>query len=312
MCREKTKLTVFSKSKIGLELASLIGNPSLAVELQPSEMDVSYRVPRGSLCTLCKGARMLCGKARCPIIVRLVHYFRSMARIRGLTLDGSSPPSVFVGRLGYPYVYIGPLSPPVHGDTSIMDTPELWFGKPIDKIAEYRFSLIRGRFRVKVDQPIGSNRLLDEVRELALSTFPVDVEMMFKRRPRGVFILDDEVQPFGASAPVSSIRIGALKVDHRLERAYDDYDLKASEAVLEVYQHGVPVSKIQRAFSVGAFGELRRRRLVPTRWSITAVDSMISKALMERVKDSPVISEYRVYESNYLDNRFEVIMFPDT
>jgi hypothetical protein len=50
---------------------------------------------------------------------------------------------------------------------------------------------------------------------------------------------------------------------------------------------------------------------VPTRWSITAVDSIISKELMEKVKTFPEISEYRVYESRYLDNIFEVLMLPN-
>ena len=77
-----------------------------------------------------------------------------------------------------------------------------------------------------------------------------------------------------------------------------------------LYERGVMVSKIQRAFSVGAFGLKKRRRLVPTRWSITAVDSIISKHLIEQVKGFPEIDEYRVYESAYLDNRFEVLMMP--
>jgi len=255
---------------------------------------------------------MLCGKSRCPIVVRLSLYMKTLVKVKGLNLDGSSPPSVFVGRFGYPYVFVGPLTPPVHGDTSIMDTPELWLGKSIDEIAEIRLSLIRGNFRVRVDQPIGSNRLLDEVRDLALSNLSVDVEMFFKKKPSGVFLIDDEVQPFGASAPIESLKIGSLKLDHKLDKAYHDYDLKASDAVLELYKNNVPVSKIQRAFSVGAFGEYKRRRLVPTRWSITAVDSIISNALMENVRGNPIINEYRVYESDYLDNRFEILMIPDT
>jgi len=70
------------------------------------------------------------------------------------------------------------------------------------------------------------------------------------------------------------------------------------------------VTKIQKAFSVGAFGIEKNRRLVPTRWSITAVDDIISKNLAETVKTFPEINEYRVYESVYLDNIFEVLMIP--
>lgn len=302
---------MFSKSRLGLDLANLIAEPRLVAELNPNEVDISYRVPSGSLCVLCKGARMLCGKSRCPIIVRLSHYVRTLVKVKGLNLDGSNPPSVFVGRFGYPHVFVGPLTPPVHGDTSMMDTPELWFGKSIDEIAEIRLSLIRGNFKVRVDQPIGSNKLLDEVRDLALSNLSVEVEMFFRKKPAGIFLVDDEVQPFGASAPIESLKIGSLKLDYRLEKAYSDYDLKASDAVLELYKSNIPVSKIQRAFSIGAFGEYRRRRLVPTRWSITAVDSIISNTLIKNVRENPIINEYRVYESDYLDNRFEILMVPD-
>jgi hypothetical protein len=95
-----------------------------------------------------------------------------------------------------------------------------------------------------------------------------------------------------------------------VEKAYYDTDLKATEAVRELYRRGVLVSKIQKAFSVGAFGVEKKRRLVPTRWSITAVDDTISKSLMEQVKTFPEINEYRVYESTYLDNVFEILMLP--
>jgi hypothetical protein len=54
----------------------------------------------------------------------------------------------------------------------------------------------------------------------------------------------------------------------------------------------------------------KQRRLVPTRWSITAVDSIISKDMMQKIKTYPEINEYRIYESRYLDNIFEILMIP--
>ena len=99
-------------------------------------------------------------------------------------------------------------------------------------------------------------------------------------------------------------------MEQRIEKAYYDTDLKSTKAVLELYDRGVIVTKIQKAFSVGAFGVEKNRKLVPTRWSITAVDDIISKSLREQVKTFPEINEYRVYESVYLDNVFEVLMIP--
>jgi hypothetical protein len=106
------------------------------------------------------------------------------------------------------------------------------------------------------------------------------------------------------------LRVGTARWDHQIEKAYCDTDLKAADAVCGLYENGVLVTKIQRSFSVGTFGLEPNRCLVPTRWSITVVDSILSKDLMERMKTFPEINEYRVYESRYLDNIFEVLMLP--
>ena len=225
-------------------------------------------------------------------------------------IAGASPPSVFVGRIGYPYVYAGPLVPPVQEDTAIYDLPEFWFGKTIDEIVGFRSMLVRGKHRVHVRKFEEAGKIVENTRELALAAKPVDVELMLKKKPRGFIVLDDEVQPFGPSAPIRDLQVNNVRWDRHVERAFGDTDLKAAEAVLELYQKGVFVTKIQRAFSVGTFGLEKNRRLVPTRWSITAVDSIISKQLTERVKTYPGIAEYRVYESKYLDNVFEVLMIP--
>ena len=230
--------------------------------------------------------------------------------MRSEEIAGASPPSVFVGRIGYPYVYAGPLVPPIHEDTSLYDLPEFWFGKTIDEIVGFRSMLVRGKYRVHVRKLEGAGKIIDKTRELALAVKPVDIELMLKKKPRGFIALDDQVQPFGPSAPIRDLKVGNARWDHHIENAYGDTDLKAAEAVLELYSKSVFVTKIQRAFSVGAFGLRKNRRLVPTRWSITAVDSIISKELIEKVKTFPEISEYRVYESRYLDNIFEVLMIP--
>jgi hypothetical protein len=122
--------------------------------------------------------------------------------------------------------------------------------------------------------------------------------------------LDDNVQPFGPSAPLRRLAISTLKIDPQLDQVHSDTDLRAKEAVLDLYGRGQPVSKIQRAFSVGAFGIEKNRRFVPTRWSITAVDDMIGKDLREMVKEHPLINEIRVYEAVGFDDRFLVVMVP--
>ena len=268
------------------------------------------RAIASGLCIQCRGAKLLCGKARCPILVRHNVMMRTAPLIDRFDLDGSSPPGVFVGRIGYPKVFVGPLVPPVHGDTEILDTPEDWLGRTMDDIVGFRSQLVRGMHRTHVLDVETGGRLVDLTRELALSTASAEVEVGFTRKPAGRVVLDDDVQPFGPSAPLRRLDVGTLKVDRDLDRAYSDTDLLARPAVVDLYERGVLVSKIQRAFSVGAFGVARNRRFVPTRWSITAVDDTIGKELRERVKDHPLINEIRVFESIGFDDRFLVVQMP--
>jgi hypothetical protein len=291
-------------------LLDILKESGVGSDVNYDESQIVAKASKSGLCVVCKGSKFLCGKTRCPIIVKANYFLKSVPLMQSEDIAGASPPSVFVGRIGYPYVYAGPLVPPVQEDTSLYDLPEFWFGKTIDEIVGFRSMLIRGKHRVHVRKFEEAGKIVEKTRELALAVNPVDVELLLKNKPRGFLVLDDEIQPFGPSAPIRDLRVGNTRWDHQIEKAYGDTDLKAAEAVLEIYSKGVLVTKIQRAFSVGAFGLKPNRRLVPTRWSITAVDSIISKEQIEKVKTFPEISEYHVYESRYLDNIFEVLMIP--
>ncbi len=266
-------------------------------------------VEKDSRCIICKGSKFLCGKVRCPILVRIYAQLKFKPVLEKEEIEGSSPPDIFIGRIGYPYVYIGPLIPPLKGNTSILSCPELWQGKNIDEIVELRLQLVRGKYRTHVKNFEG--KIVELTREIALSKSSVESEAEFRRKPSGTIVLDDEVQPFGPSAPLKNFSIGSMKTDQKIEKAYSDTDLKASEAVFWLYKKGVLISRIQRAFSAGLFGIEKQRKFVPTRWSITAVDSIISQKLLEQVKTFPLINEFRVYEHEALDNKWIVLMIPD-
>lgn len=283
---------------------------NLSADLNYKKNQIVTRTRGKSLCAACKGGNFLCGRKRCPLLVRFNSYYRSVPLFQSTDLDGACPPGVFVGRIGYPYVYAGPLVPPIHEDTVHYDQPESWFGKSIDEIVNFRSLLVRGKHRVHVKKFEDSGKIMNQTLDLALSTSPVDVELSLKKKPSKTLVLDSQIQPFGPSALLKNMKISNSKWDHHLQKAYFDDDLTASEAVTTLFNKGTLVTKIQRAFSVGAFGMKEKRRLVPTRWSITAVDSIISKGMMEKIKTFPVISEYLVYESRYLDNKFEILMMP--
>ncbi|MGF3553855.1 MAG: Nre family DNA repair protein [Thermoplasmatota archaeon] len=263
-----------------------------------------------STCALCRGTKLLCGKSRCPVLIN--YYFSEKIKplINSLKIGGSSPPSVFIGRTGYPKVSIGPLIPPVMGDTSILDTPELWLDRSIDEIIDFRSMLVRGKYYVDVFDVENPSKIVEYTRELALSKNSVFTEAIFTKKPNGKIAFYDEAQPHGPSAPLKMFNITNPKYDFYIEKAYYDTDLKATDAIFNLYEHGVNISKIQKAFSVGAFGIRKYRRFVPTRWSITAVDSSIGETLIEKTKTYPLINEFRVYYHNQFDNRWVVLIMP--
>jgi len=147
-------------------------------------------------------------------------------------------------------------------------------------------------------------------REMILGT--PRTELVLTRPPRKILDMREDSQPFGPIAPLASFETSNSSVDDRIEKAFYDRDLLADDAVLNLYRNGVLVTRIQRAFSLGMFGENKRRKLVPTRWSITAVDSNLSLQLMARVRQHSLIDEYRVYKYEYLDNTYVGILTPES
>jgi hypothetical protein len=267
--------------------------------------------PPAWMCLACRGAKLLCGKPRCPIIVKAQSMAKQGPAMYANEILGSSPPGVFVGRLGYPKVAIGPMVPPQFGDTAILDTPEEWLGRPIDQIVDYRYSLVRGNSRASVDDAREPGRFLSSLQELAMAARPVDAELKLTKPPRRILTLSEDTQPYGPSGPLDKFKIDNPSVDRRVQTAYYDRDLDAARAVGELYRKGVLVTRIQKAFSLGMFGVGSRRKIVPTRWSITAVDSSISLELIEKVKRLPTIDEYRVYGFRVYDNQYVAILLPE-
>jgi len=152
--------------------------------------------------------------------------------------------------------------------------------------------------------------LLEELQLLGIAAESAESETRFRRPPRGHIALSDSAPPFGPSAPIESLRLDVRRVDPHLDRLSSDTAANARTAVSELYDRGVRVSRIQRAFSVGTLGRRGRRRLVPTRWSITAVDDLLSKRNLEDVRQLPELGEIRVHRLTALDNRWLILFLP--
>jgi len=221
-------------------------------------------------------------------------------------IQGSSPPSVFVGSYGYPKVGIGPMLPPIHGDTTLLDTPEKWLGKSLEEIVNYRLNLVRGVQKTGIEETTG--RFIESLHELAMSSGSIDSEIKFVKNPAPIPSIDGQNAPFGPLGEIKTAKFSPNSSIKSIEHAYYDTDLKAEDAVMKLYNSGIELSKIQKCFSIGMFG--KNRKLVPTKWSITATDQIISNDLMHDILEFDIIDRYEVFRFDHLGNLFSVILFP--
>ncbi len=256
-----------------------------------------------NLCYQCKG-NGLCGKP-CKIISALKKFQPKLKR----EFSGSAP-DVFVGRANYPNVFTGILAPEEFGDTSRYTMPESWFEEnaSIEQILQYRSRLVYGRFQSSIRT---SNRLKETMQEIALSSKPVSTEFKLKKEPHIHLQLDLHMPLIANPAPLERARLEENpKVEKGVDYATSDYDLKAANAIRDLYRSGIAVSNIIKVLAAGLLGLKAQRRLVPSRWAVTATDDTLSKLLLETIKAYNPINEFFLFNSEYLGNHYEILLLP--
>ncbi|MEM4554265.1 MAG: hypothetical protein QXT25_00240 [Candidatus Anstonellaceae archaeon] len=253
------------------------------------------------LCERCKKVR----RVWCP------HDFaeRIKAALAGKIkqeMFGPSPPNILVGHSHYPNVYWGPL---VFADSSslLKDDPKEMYGMSLEQILRVRSGMVRG---IKRGDVKASGRMLQEAQEAIMSIIAVDVEARFSKVPSFSLELDEVLHPVGASAPIEKFRIAEnpeipRKVDEVIEEK-----MKAEEALVELLLAGFDVHYLSKLLSAGILGQEGKKKMVPTKWAITAADDIAAKRFISSVRDCPIIEEICVFSNTYLDNHFEILLLP--
>lgn len=264
------------------------------------------------LCARCKGYKRLCSLPKCPILEAFQAQVRAYIKIRGLEAQGSTPPSIIVGEYGYPEVSLYYMVPPeVYGEEArVYEDPVGWSEAraSLGDIIRYRGELLSAKLDVRVDRP--ETLYEREVGLAGLSEKPVDSEVHLERMPVPSLKFDGITKPLGPRAPARLIKVtGNASLNPNVEKTLWD-DVKASEAIVELYNRGVNVYTLQKLLSLGFLGRKARRRIVPTRWAITAVDDTISRGLREKLRGAPEVEDSRIYYNEYLGNKFLIIVKP--
>ncbi len=262
-------------------------------------------------CLKCKGADHACGRIFCPIVAKSQARFKVNDQITKKDFFGESP-APFVGRFGYPYVNVGILSPAGRPENVWkFDAPRHWAEHDLEipQIIDYRSALVNSRFKSYVKQK--STKLIEISQEVGMAAKPVEVEINLDRKPQFRFRTDSFVPPMGPNALIEKVKITSNpRIPTKVDKVVSDTDLKANPAMNYLYEHGFDENFLTRLLSVGNLGVKSSRKLVPTRWSITAVDDLVGKNMLNEVRKYPE-ADYMAYFGSYLGNYYLIMLFPD-
>jgi len=229
----------------------------------------------------------------------------------------------FVGRFGYPNVNLGILTPPeTRGDADILDDQLKWSRNKLDitQIVDHRSQLLNSRDKVMVNDKQNINKdinlsshqkkLIQLAQEITLSKKTVDTEIFLKNKPNIKINTDPLLPPFAANANIKDANLTTNpRIPTKVEKFVDD-DFKASDAIIKLSRQ-FDEHYLSKILSVGTLGYRRQRKLVPTRWSITATDDTIGKFHIEEIKKYRSIENYEFYFGNYLGNYYAILLIPD-
>ena len=245
--------------------------------------------------------------------------------LQGDALFGSTAPEIFVGRSGYPNVSTGLLSP-VDRDAAAEGyaTSGDWYseGLGIEDVLQRRTGMLNSTRTTAVDAVQSGGRdtgnaydvwegFVGVQREVAIADHPVDVEVGLDGKPDIDLSFDDVGTPTGPRATATGADLTENPhVPRAVEKTLEDDDWQAQGAMTYLYRRGFDVYDINTILSAGALGQASERSLVPTRWSITAVDDTVGQYLRGTLRNSDTIDKPELWYNEYMGNRYWVILAP--
>jgi len=261
------------------------------------------------VCVKCKG-RGWCG-GPCKIYSKIKDFTPKTKK----HFSGSSPPEIFVGRYNYPNIQAGILSPEIIENTEEMGMPELWYEKKlsIDNILSKRGQLIYGKFGTQIKQSkVQKSKFTELMQEIGMAYKSVSTEFFLKKKPRQTLEINKMSATIGNPAPLKHARLQENpKIKPKVDYLVTDTDVKSANAMEELHKHKISTSNIIKILSAGLLGKKSARRLVPTRWAITATDDTLSKNLLKKIKYYPEINEIQLFHGYYVGNHYEILLLLD-
>lgn len=225
--------------------------------------------------------------------------------------SGPTPPEIFVGRYNYPDVNIGILSATDYDSAHCrLRDYEDWSRNnlSIQNILRLRSQLVYGRKESNIRK---ENRVTKVLSELALTHKTTSTEFFLSKALKtSDYTLSRFFRPMTNKAQLLNVRLQENpRVHKKVDYLSNDTHAKATD-VLDELKDTITIDHMQKLLSAGVLGQKSQRKMVPTRWSITAVDDTISKSLLKEIRYFKTIDNPLVLEGDYLGNYIKVLLLP--
>jgi Uncharacterized conserved protein len=203
------------------------------------------------------------------------------------------------------------------GDAGQFVTDGAWYeeGVSIGDVFERRTSLLNASQTAPVETNVHDTweGFLGVQREVALADRPVGIEVGLDGTPELDLAdsVDDVSAPTGPRARANDATLTENPhVPRPVKKTLEDDDWQATGAMNYLYNRGFDVYEINTILSAGALGKRENRRLVPTRWSITAVDDTVGQYVRGSQRNATSVDTVSVWHNEYLGNSFWIILAP--
>ena len=264
------------------------------------------------ICAYCKGVKKLCGARVCPILLKFDYLKKDIFVTKSTNLQAISPPDFLVGEFSYPNVNLGPISNP-----NVEDKDEILLERLIQRgqydlidILKIRLNFLYSYNKVNVNIARKPTYPPEPIKELAISIKPLETELELLKYPKPRISLDADIPPIGLRAPLRKLEVvDNAYAPRKLEEAIYE-DEKSSILLFELYSHGISNYHLMRLLSLGLLGKKNNKKLVPTRWAITATDSVLGNWFLKNIKRSPSFSKSAVYYHSHLGNEYYIWIIP--
>lgn len=158
-----------------------------------------------------------------------------------------------------------------------------------------------------------SQRIQDEIRDIYKAKNIVNFSSNFSKELTFDKVVVNKIAGIaGSKNDLISLNSTENTQTSKQVEKYIENDIKAKEAVISLYEKGVNEHQIINLLALGSFGVSVNKKLVPSKWAISAYDQTIEKYLHKKILKFSSLNEYELYSYSDKGNFFLIILFPDT